>query len=56
MKGPYCGQATYRIIRMRQEGRDTVVKRGLTLEEAQAHCRLESTHGEGWFDVYEEEK
>lgn len=37
-----------------------VIKRGLTLEEAQAHCQREDTHGEDaergpWFDGYREE-
>lgn len=45
----------YKIIRMRFNGTNRVIKRGLTLEEAQAHCRREDTHGEGWFDGYEEE-
>ncbi|AEJ40915.1 hypothetical protein TPY_2755 [Sulfobacillus acidophilus TPY] len=54
---------TYRIVRFY---RDTVqpsrvIKRGLTLEEAQAHCRRDDTHGFDehgnvvWFDGYEEE-
>ena len=46
---------TYKIVRMRFEGRSRVIKRGLTLEEAQAHCGREDTHGPGWFDGYEEE-
>lgn len=50
---------TYYIIRMRFNGPNNVVKRGLTLEEAQEHCGREDTHGgEGtgrWFDGYEEE-
>ncbi len=45
----------YMIIRFRFEGQRRTMKRVLTLEEAQAHCSLESTHGEGWFDGYEEE-
>lgn len=50
--------ATYRVERYY---RDTwfeprkVVKRGLTLEEAQAHCKREDTRGEGWFDGYVQE-
>lgn len=35
--------------------REGPIKSGLTLEEAQAHCRDDSTHGNGWFDGYEEE-
>ena len=46
---------TYRIVRFYQEHRPTIIKRGLTLEEAQAHCSREDTHGDGWFDGYEEE-
>lgn len=47
---------TYKIIRFRFNGNSKVIKRGLTLEQAQAHCQREDTHGEGWFDGYEEEK
>ena len=48
---------TYKIIRFYQDfDRDSkVVVRGLTLDQAQAHCRREDTHGDGWFDGYEEE-
>ena len=45
----------YKIIRFRFEGENEVVRTGLTLEQAQEHCRDESTHGEGWFDGYESE-
>lgn len=46
---------TYRIVRMFKDGTTASrpVKIGLTLEEAQAHCRREDTHGPGWFDGYE---
>jgi hypothetical protein len=46
---------TYRIIRFRfqQYGDRDVVRDGLTLEEAQAHCTRDDTHGDGWFDGYE---
>ena len=47
--------ATYKIRRFRFQGNTTTVKTGLTLEQAQEHCSQESTHGEGWFDGYEEE-
>ena len=48
---------TYKIIRMyRDSNKDSIiVDTGLTLEEAQAHCRREDTHGDGWFDGYEKE-
>lgn len=37
-----------------------VIRRGLTLDEAQAHCNDEATHGEddergSWFDGYDKE-
>ena len=28
------------------------IRTGLTLDEAQEHCRDESTHGSDWFDGY----
>ena len=47
---------TYKIIRFRFEGNNQVIKRGLTLDEAQAHCQDPSTSGDGWFDGYDEER
>ena len=64
--------ATYRIIRMhyRDDVPNRVVDKGLTLEEAQAHCRNKETSSRtattpaakaytakfgAWFDGYEEE-
>ena len=47
--------STYKIIRFHQDGPDETVTHGLSLEAAQAHCRRVDTHGEGWFDGYEEE-
>jgi hypothetical protein len=46
---------TYKIIRFRFEGSNRVIKRGLTLEEAQSHCQDPKTRGDGWFDGYAEE-
>ena len=46
---------TYMIIRFRFNGINRVIKRGLTLEQAQAHCKDPATSGDGWFDGYEEE-
>ena len=48
---------TYKIVRYYRDGEDIaqVQKTGLTLEEAQAHCSREDTHGEGWFDGYTKE-
>ena len=45
----------YKIIRFKQNGNNRVIKTDLTLGQAQEHCQLESTHGEDWFDGYEEE-
>lgn len=49
--------ATYKIIRFYRDGTPVwVVERGKTLEEAQAHCKREDSHGDDWFDGYEEEE
>lgn len=48
-------EKTYKIVRHRQNDNNEVVRTGLTLDEAQAHCRDEDTHGDGWFDGYTEE-
>ena len=45
----------YKIIRFRFNGRNKTIKKGLTLEEAQAHYRDPKTSGDGWFDGYMEE-
>ena len=64
--------STYRIVRLHKDSPDRpVLLQGLTLEEAQAHCRDPETssstceeeegkeyterHG-AWFDAYEEER
>jgi hypothetical protein len=49
----FSTKTTYKIIRMRADGDHRVIRRGLTLEEAKAHCSSPKTHGEGWFDGYE---
>lgn len=46
---------TYKIIRFRFNGTNRVIKRGLTLQEAQTHCSDPKTSGDGWFDGYAEE-
>ncbi len=46
---------TYKILRFTFDNPTKTVRIGLTLEEAQAHCQHEDTHGEGWFDGYTEE-
>ena len=45
---------TYHITRFR-DGENEIRETGLTLEEAQAHCRREDTHGDGWFDGYDQD-
>lgn len=44
---------TYKIIRFFHDDDSVVVETGLTLDQAQAHCRREDTHGDGWFEGYE---
>lgn len=50
---------TYHIIRYHRDGGNKVTKRGLSLEEAQAHCRRADTRGTDaagdtiWFDGYD---
>ena len=48
---------TYKIIRFFKD--DTlpsrIIREGLTLQEAREHCQDEETHGENFFDGYEEE-
>ena len=46
---------TFKIIRFCFQGENRVIKRGLTLEEAKEWCSKEETHGEGWFDGFDEE-
>ena len=48
-------EATYKIIRFTFDGSPETIKTGLTLEEAQEHCSREDTHGEGWFDGYDDD-
>lgn len=49
-------QHFYKIVRFFRDDRDSeIIKTGLSLEAAQAHCSREDTHGDGWFDGYTEE-
>lgn len=58
---PFYSGPLYEVVRFYADDRSSeVVKKGLTLEEAQTHCRCEDTHGvdaDGvrWFDGYEQE-
>jgi hypothetical protein len=51
----------YKIVRFKFHGKSKVILRGLSLEDAQAHCRMESTHKKDsngnvlWFDGYTKE-
>lgn len=48
---------TYRIVRFKRNSYEPqeVIRKGLTLEEAEEHCCQDDTHGDGWFDGYQEE-
>lgn len=47
----------YQIVRFfRDDGKPAeIIEKGLTLEQAQAHCAREDTHGNDWFDGYTSE-
>lgn len=48
---------TYKILRFFRDDRPTLtIARGLTLDQAQAHCRSAMTRGDGWFDGHEQER
>lgn len=46
---------TYKIIRFNRYKANRVIKRGLTLEQAQKHCQDPLTSGLNWFDGYTKE-
>jgi hypothetical protein len=46
---------TYKIIRFRFNGPNTIIKKGVSLEEARKHCKRKDTAGDGWFDGYNKE-
>jgi len=46
---------TYKIIRFRFNGNNKVIRTGLTLEQARAHCEKPETSGNGWFDGFDVE-
>jgi predicted house-cleaning NTP pyrophosphatase (Maf/HAM1 superfamily) len=54
-KGYGKDDKTYRINRFQLHGASTVIRTGLTLKQAQKHCRREDSHTDVWFDGYEEE-
>jgi hypothetical protein len=47
----------YKVVRMwKSDKKNKTIKSGLTLEQAQAHCKDPNTREAGvWFDGYEEE-
>tara|TARA_R100001143_G_C3277997_1_gene95330 strand:+ start:209 stop:406 length:198 start_codon:yes stop_codon:yes gene_type:complete len=54
-----CTQKHYKIIRFRrnpttEEVTRRVIKKRVTLTEAQEHCSNDKTHGVNWFDGYDD--
>lgn len=49
--------ATYSIVRFYRDDRPSeVIRRGLSIEQAKAHCAAPSTRGEDFFDGYRREE
>ena len=46
----------YKIVRFKKGGRNRVIKKGLTLQQAQEHCNRDNTSGLNWFDGYTKEE
>ena len=52
---------SFKIIRFFRKGGNKIIETGLTLTEAQAHCKREDTHEKDdngevvWFDGYSQE-
>ena len=47
---------TYRIVRFFGDDRPTeTIVRGLTLEQAKAHCNRDDSRGDCWFDGFTRE-
>ena len=50
-------KSIYRIIRFHATRPSRTIRQGLTISEAQAHCKREDTHGTDkrgrWFDGYD---
>lgn len=47
---------TYSIVRFFADDRPTeTIVRGLTMEQAKAHCRRDDSHGNDWFDGFTRE-
>lgn len=44
----------YDIVRFYRDGTPSVIKYGLTLEDAKEHCSRDDTSGDGWFDGFRE--
>ena len=43
---------SFDVFRYYKRGKREMIASGLTLEQAQAHCSKEETHGATWFDGY----